>query len=194
MRTSVVICALLCAALALLSCGTEDIGDYVNEYVATNRSLLDARVALQEGFTRYEAEDAMLFGNAAISGSDAALYSGGKTVINLSNLIDPANFLPNWSGRTYVKFAVSVPKDGVYIVDLITNGPGEKTIMIRVNDIENRAHTLSSPDQWNLMLAERFKLSLWKGVNYICITGDVHPTRDNWMNIDCIDVSIGPEQ
>jgi hypothetical protein len=193
MRTGVAIVALLCMALALPSCGTEDIGDYVNEYVNTARWVSDARVALLEGFTRYEAEDAMLFGNAVITDGDAYLYSGGKTAGNLTNNIDPARFPLNWNGRTYVKFAVTAPKNGVYLVDLVTNGPGAKTIMIRVNDIENKAHNINSPGEWNRMFVERFRLGLWKGVHYICITGDVHPTRDQWINIDCIDVSMAPE-
>jgi len=189
-----VIIALLCAAL-LLSCEKEDIAGYVNEYAGTNRSATgNGGLPLLGDFARYEAEDAMVFGGAAVTDGDAYLYSGGKNVTNLSNLIEPAKFPLNWAGRSYVRFAVIVPKDGVYYVDLITNGPGAKTVMVRVNDIENKAHALKAAEgaEWNRLFAERFKLGLWKGVNYICITGDVRPTGDQWMNIDCIDVSLGP--
>jgi len=191
-----IIAIAVCMALFLPSCGTEDIDDLVNEYIGLqSRTVTGSAVLPLEGYTRYEAEDTYIFGGG-IQTADAYLYSGGKYVNNLSNANkpDPNVFPTNWTGCNYVKFAVNVARDGVYNVDIVTNGDsGAKTIMIRVNDIENKAHTISGASSWNVMNVERFRLSLQTGLNFICVTGDVRETNDQWMNIDCIDVSNIPD-
>jgi len=185
---------ILCAALLLLSCGTEPIDGYVNQYDDTGlRSPQSSVMSLEPGFTRYEAEDAMLYGSAAIDGTPP-LYSGGRMVKGASNSINnPDNFPSNWSGKSYIKFLVFVPMDGVYLVDIVMNGPGaKKPLIVRVNDIENKAHELTGESDHTRVFAERFKLSLWKGLNFICITHAPPLYSDQWINIDCIDVSGGP--
>ena len=195
MKIKIVIAALLCTAFFLPSCGTEDIGNMVNEYMGNTRDYPNSGVPLLPDFIRYEAEDAIVSGGGIAGNSDEVhLFSGGKYVNNVNNRLTAETFPQNWTGRNFVKFAVTVPSDGVYLVDLVTNGyNGEKTILIRVNDIENKAHTISASANWNQMKAERFRISLWKGLNFICITGNLSANSDHWMNIDCIDVSEAPE-
>jgi len=148
-------------------------------------------------WTRYEAENAELFGTAVISSGDALLFSGGKNVTKLSNNITAASFPVSWTGINHIKFTVYVMEDGEYDVDLITTGPDDKTIFIKVNNDPHIAHSLAyaSGGNWASVYAIRFKLGLLKaGVpNTILISGHVGlyttvPDNEPWMNIDCIDV------
>jgi len=200
MRIKIIVviqCAVVifCMALFLTSCGSEDISDFVNEYLGINNARTINKTAVMpiDGFTRYEAEDAIIFGGS-IRSADAFLYSGGKYVNNLNNNMTPTAFPQNWDGRNYVKFPVIVKDDGVYILDLVTNNgdEGNRIIIIRVNDIVNVSHEITKSTAWDRMIVEQFKLSLWKGLNFICITGYVATEGGQWMNIDCIDVSDEP--
>lgn len=145
-------------------------------------------------WTRYEAEDAEHFGTAGVSTNDPNLYSGGEYVNRFDNNIAAADFPANWTDVNYVKFSVYVMEDGDYDVDIITNGPDNKTIIIKVNDDPNKTHSIiyASGGEWSTMYAIRFKLGLLKDVpNHILISGYVGVYNDNapWMNIDCIDVN-----
>ena len=188
---------MLCTALLLLSCGTEPIEGYVNQYMGTERRGFGQGNVMEPlpGFTRYEAEEARIFGSAAVDVHETPLYSGGKMVKGLTNYIDdPHKFPSNWTGKSYVKFAVIVPKDGEYTVDVYMNGQEEKYAIVRVNDIENKVHKLNAAgaSSWDHIVVERFTLSLWKGLNFICITHVPPVNSSQWVNIDCIDISDGP--
>ena len=158
MRKKIINIALICMVFFLLSCGTVDVEDQVIENVGLNRFVSGSSVEKADGYKRYEAEDWYVYGGG-IKSDDAFLYSGGKYVNNLNNNIAPAAFPGNWAGRSYVKFAVKAPKDGVYYVDLVlNNGAGDEpnsrtssTIMIRVNDVKNVPLEISDSPSWNRM-------------------------------------------
>ena len=201
MRTNILVAGLLCAALILLSCGTKSVDDFTNKYEGT-RLVMKAVIPYDdENFQRYEAEDAMIFGSAGIqeaAGEEGTLYSNKKMVKGLTNYLNNSSKLPfSWTGRSYIQFAVTVPLDGDYTVDIIMNGLNgaeKKPIIVQVNGIDNRRHELDATNAgpWNDMIAERFKLGLLRGLNTIRITHVPPAGSDQWINIDCIDVSRGP--
>jgi hypothetical protein len=195
---------------ALASCQTLS----VNEYVGITRVMHNSDAGSQTAYpaaadwTRYEAEDAECLGSAATGIGDENLYSNGDGVKNFTNDIDADYFPDNWSGLNYVRFTVRVPEDGDYLVDVITNGPDDKTIVTRVNDGPYQAHRIDfypnigggyGRTTWNSVFAIRLKLGkLRAGVdNYIyfaCANSAEDIDESPWMNIDCIDIKNTQEQ
>jgi len=206
-----VLSILVCFIFAFTSCQTTK---SANKFAGITRVMHNSDPASQtayqaaEGWTRYEGEDAELFGTAAAGIGDEHLYSNGSGVKNFTNSIGAEYFPDSWTGMNYVRFTIRVPQDGNYLVDIITNGPDNKVIMIKVNDSFNQAHSVEffpnmgggiGPTQWNSIFAVRFLLGFFKaGVdNYLYIAGaniveDIHDSP--WMNIDCIDVKDTPEE
>jgi len=200
----------LIAVMALASCQSLSVNEYVGITRVAHNSAADSQSVypVAEGWTRYEAEDAECFGSASIGIGDENLYSNGDGVKNFANNIDAEFFPDSWDGLNYVRFTVRVPEDGSYLVDIITNGPDEKTIMTRVNDDPNQAHPIDfypnigggyGRTTWNSVFAIRLKLGKLKAGadNYIYIAGtnSIENTDDiPWMNIDCIDIKNTMEQ
>jgi len=212
-KSFIILAALVCLTVVfalLASCQTIR---SVNRFVGITRVMHNANPDSQtaykvpEGWTRYEGEDAQLFGTAVAGIGDEHLYSNGNGVKNFVNSIGADYFPEDWTGMNYVRFTVRVPEDGNYFVDIITNGPDDKVIMTKVNEGFNQAHTVeffpnmgggNGPTQWNSIFAIKLLLGNFKaGVdNYIYIAGaniveDIYDSP--WMNIDCIDVKNTPE-
>jgi len=209
-RPFVAALAVLFAILALGSCQTQSVSQYVGiTRVMHNRDAgSQAAYPVAEGWTRYEAEGAECFGSAATGIGDENLYSNGNGVKNFINNIDAEFFPENWTGLNYVRFTVRVPQDGDYLVDVITNGPDDKVIMTRVNNGPNQDHSVEfypnigggyGPTTWNSIFAIRLKLGRFRAGadNYIYFAGAnaiENIDESPWMNIDCIDIKNTPEQ
>jgi len=168
------------------------IDDTIRVVSNSNNSATDTFYPEQSGFTRHEAEAAAFSGTAKTRTADSYLYSDGTYVEEIVNSINAANFPTDWTGLNYVKFTVTVPTDGEYQVNIITNGHDPKTVMVKVNDDPHQAHAMTIPDDsnWTSIFAIQLRLGALKaGVpNYISIA----VAGNQWMNIDCIDVSIAP--
>jgi len=188
--------AAFCAALVLVfvAAGCASGGGYRN-YVTP---------VLENGWTRYEAEDSAVAGiyNSSRQGDDPpgseahGFYSGGKAAGGL-NKGGNVNEIPldlDWdtmSGIAYVKFLVKAPQAGRYLIKIRYNGDDNKNILVKSN---NNPHVVvrlpqQQGGQWDAIFARQVDLQLTEGENTIWVSGAI---GEGWANIDCIDIRNTP--
>lgn len=168
--------------------------------------------APEEGWTRYEAEDAVIFGSTKDgSGQDDGpvlgteqqpffsgeghMAAGGFQSNAIGNVYTPeaADFAAGNIG--YVKFTVTSDKAGETTMRIGFNGsdPGAAFI-VKVNDQENRQITLPNATMgaWNLMGYVEFTVTLQEGENTIYVSRTIYANHTQaegpWRNIDFIDI------
>lgn len=202
--------AVLITVFMSAACQTADVNQYIGFTRVMHHSNPDVQTVYQvpEGWTRYEAEDAELFGTASKGIGAEHIYSNGDGIKSFTNNVAPDYFPDDWEDMNYVRFTVQVPEDGDYLVDVIVNGPNENTIVAKANYGYNQAYHIdffpnigggNGGTSWNSIFAIRLKLGRLKAgaSNYIYLANAcvINANEDfPWMNIDCIDVKNTPEK
>jgi hypothetical protein len=159
---------------------------------------------LENGWTRYEAEDTNLAAiyNSSRHGDDPPgseshnFYSGGKAAggINKAGNIHEVPHDLDWDTTTeiaYVKFLVNVELAGRYLIKIRYNGDDNKSILVKANNAPHIIVRLP-PQQggkWDAVFARQIDLHLNEGENIIWVSGVI---GDGWANIDCIDIRNTP--
>ncbi len=157
------------------------------------------RVTVDEGWTRYQAEDTTY---ATVVNSDAQkedapdgferqeFFSGRLAAGGLSSSTPIAQVASDWSNIKYVRYVIDVEKAGDYQMRLAYNGDDDKTILLKVN---GQQQTLDLPQMgdgvWNVMHVKTVPVTLKAGVNEIWISGVVG-SSSSWLNIDYIELNI----
>jgi len=201
---------MLCAAAFLLSC-KDDGGDAkaaldlgYGEYAANGTG----PIPKQNGWTRYEAEDAVIFGSDRTTstpvGTEYQPFYSGPDHLSAGGItkweVPISEVVPSWANIAYVKFDVDVAQAGNYRVNIIFNGNDPKKILVKLNDSQHVVVQLPRVDgdhQWNSLFTKQIVLESFKaGGNVVWVSGVVDSpweTGGAWANIDCIDIKNTPE-
>ena len=178
----------------------------------------EALPAPEEGWTRYEAEDAVITGSSKDgSGQDDGpvpgteqqpffsgeghMAAGGFNSNALTGVYTPEDVDFEAGNIPYVKFTVTADQAGETTMRIGFNGsdPGA-AFVIKVNDGENRQITLPNATMgaWNLMGYVEFTVTLQQGENTIYVSRSIYANHTAaegpWRNIDFIDVQDVGEQ
>jgi len=196
----------MCAAVLALSCDDKGGGGEVSKVeffkdlgygaVAANGT---GPIAVQSGWTRYEAESAVIFGSSRLSdtpiGTESnSFWSGGKSAGGMNkNEITVSEVYPDWTNIAYVKFTVNVTQAGNYGINILYNGNDDKDMLVRLNDeqVVVQFPRQDGDHQWNSLFTRQIAIGPFKaGSNEIWVSGviDKGPHGNGWANIDCIDV------
>lgn len=202
---SVILSALLLFGLtAVMASAT--IYEY-NGYYAENEKL----EGVLSGYTRYEAEDAEIYGSnkkpgveggGPIPGTESqSFYSGGLAAAGFDSNVDEkygAHSLATVDFAAgnipYVKFTVNAAAAGTTTVTLATNGGDPNaSVIVEVNGSKQKVDLpVGDNNMWNRMSTQTFEVTLKAGANTIYISRSI-PTDESekegpWRNIDFIDV------
>ncbi len=175
-------------------------------YLSTTGTALPG---VEEGWTRYEAENAVIYASSKVAGQenvtqdgceDQAFFSGGKAAGGfqsnvLGEVYKPEDADFEIGNIAYVKFTVYSKYAGNTTMRIGFNGSDPNAALIlKVNDEDNRQITLPNPQQgaWNLMGYVEFDVTLQAGENILYISRPIHASHleveGSWRNIDFIDV------
>jgi len=164
-------------------------------------------ILVQSGWTRYEAESAVIYGSdktdpGVPAGTESQSFYSGSSHLAAGGIgkWDTAVSAVNatWSNIAYVKFSVTVAQAGNYKVNIIYNGDDPKKILVKLNDGSN--HTVQLPSQdggnWNSLFTRQIAIGPFEsGANELWVSGVIESPVEGggaWMNLDCIDVQDTP--
>ncbi len=153
--------------------------------------ICDASDSVRNGWTRLEAENAVITGGIVTSQS---FYSNGQGVGYLNDGIAVADVAANWSNLKYVTFVVNdVPADGIYYMLIQYNGDDDKKILVKTGSITTvlTVPSATAEHSWDIPHAAVMPIWLKAGANTISVSGTVEDIN-TWMDLDCIDISSTP--
>lgn len=167
--------------------------DYVKEAIADSQA-----PAVETGWTRFEAEDPVYATvvNSNMDKEDAptgferqTFFSGKLAAGGLGSEIPISQVSADWSNIRYVQYRLQVEKAGEYQLRIGYNGDDDKTILVKVNGVQQTVElSQQGTGSWDVLWTKTIPVTLQEGSNEICVSGVVGSGA--WANIDYIELNL----